>query len=243
MTRADLRASVATQGESATVTTKSGDPHARETSGGTVPRLDSAPALAVVQARMSSSRLPGKTLADIDGEPALALLLRRLKRARGIGEIVVATSTDASDDPVAELAAQLGAGVMRGPLADVLARFVLALGSRVGPIVRVTGDCPMIDPHVVDLTVECFLSVPGCAYASNVAPRTYPDGLDVEVVDADALRELDREDLTPGEREHVGRATRRAALSRRRGRDPARDPHCPLAGNLCWRSPGLSRRL
>lgn len=167
-----------------------------------------AGALAIVQARMSSTRLPGKTLADVDGEPMLALLLRRLRHSRQIGDIVVATSTDTADDPVADLAARLGVGVSRGPREDVLTRFLLAIGDRDGPIVRITGDCPLIDPAVVDDTIERFRSLPDCGYASNVEPRTFPDGLDVEVFDAAALRTIAREPLDARDREHVTSAIR-----------------------------------
>jgi spore coat polysaccharide biosynthesis protein SpsF (cytidylyltransferase family) len=138
----------------------------------------------------------------------LALLLRRLGRARRVGGIVVATTTDALDDPIAKLALALGAGVSRGPRQDVLRRFLTAIGDRDGPIVRITGDCPLIDPRVVDETIERFLAVPGCAYASNVEPRTFPDGLDVEVFDAAALRGIAREPLGEHDREHVTSALR-----------------------------------
>jgi spore coat polysaccharide biosynthesis protein SpsF len=165
-------------------------------------------ALAIVQARMSSTRLPGKTLADVHGEPLLALLLRRLRNARRVGELIVATSADRLDDPIAELAASLDVGVSRGPREDVLERFLIAIGERTGAIVRITGDCPLIDPSLVDETVERFLSVPGCAYASDIEPRTFPDGLDVEVIDAAALRALGREPLDAHDREHVTSALR-----------------------------------
>lgn len=164
--------------------------------------------LAVVQARMSSSRLPGKVLADIGGEPALELLLKRLTRAEAIGDIVVATSREASDEPVAQLASRLGTDIVRGPLEDVLGRFVLALGDRTGPIIRITGDCPLIDPRVVDATAAQYLRTAPCVYACNFVPRTYPDGLDVEVVDADVLRTLADEDLSSDDREHVTLAVR-----------------------------------
>lgn len=167
-----------------------------------------AGALGIVQARMSSTRLPGKTLAGVNGAPMLALLLRRLSRARRIGEIVVATSADASDDPIARLAVEVGVGVSRGPRLDVLERFLIAIGDRDGPVVRITGDCPLIDPAIVDDTVERFLSVSGCAYASNIQPRTFPDGLDVEVFDASALRTAAREPLDAYDREHVTSAIR-----------------------------------
>src|ERR1022692_3007184 len=152
-------------------------------------------ALAIVQARMSSTRLPGKSLAEVDGEPMLLLLLRRLSHARRIDGIVVATSTDASDDPIDAVASSAGVAVSRGPRRDVRGRFLLAIGDRKDPIVRITADCPLIDPSIVDDTVERFLSVAGCAYASNILPRTFPDGLDVEVIDAAALRAVGREPL------------------------------------------------
>jgi spore coat polysaccharide biosynthesis protein SpsF len=167
-----------------------------------------ASALAIVQARMSSTRLPGKTLADVGGEPMLALLLKRLGRARLIQRIVVATSTDALDDPIAQLAHAAGADVSRGAREDVLARFLGAAGDHRGPVVRVTGDCPLIDPRIVDALVERILAVPGCAYASNIEPRTFPDGLDVEVFDADALRAIAAEAPTREQREHVTAALR-----------------------------------
>jgi spore coat polysaccharide biosynthesis protein SpsF len=165
-------------------------------------------ALAIVQARMSSSRLPGKTLADVVGEPMLALLLRRLAHARQIDEIVVATSTNTVDDPIVRLANDAGVGAIRGPRRDVLSRFLIAIGDREGPIVRITGDCPLIDAGVVDETVALFHSVANCAYASNVEPRTFPDGLDVEVFDATALRTIAGEQPSAHDREHVTTAIR-----------------------------------
>jgi spore coat polysaccharide biosynthesis protein SpsF (cytidylyltransferase family) len=157
---------------------------------------------------MSSSRLPGKTLADVEGEPLLELLLRRLTRARRIDSVIVATSTDSLDDAVVRLALTVGVEVSRGPREDVLGRFLIAIGERRGPIVRVTGDCPLIDPVVVDETVERFGSTSGCAYASNVHPRSFPDGLDVEVFDADSLRAVAGEALSASDREHVTAAIR-----------------------------------
>jgi spore coat polysaccharide biosynthesis protein SpsF (cytidylyltransferase family) len=138
----------------------------------------------------------------------LLLLLRRLSHARRLGGIVVATSTDASDDPIVGVAISAGVAVSRGPQRDVLERFLLAIGDREDPIVRITADCPLIDPAIVDDTVERFLSVAGCAYASNIQPRTFPDGLDVEVIDAAALRAVGREPLEIEDREHVTSAIR-----------------------------------
>lgn len=166
-------------------------------------------ALAVVQARMSSTRLPGKVLADVAGEPMLVLLLRRLGHARAVGEIRVATSTEADDDAVAAAAAATGVGVHRGSLEDVLGRFAGAAAGHPGPIARITADCPLVDPAVVDAVVDLFERTPGCGYASNVEPRTYPDGLDVEVFSASALADADAETTDPREREHVTGLLRR----------------------------------
>jgi spore coat polysaccharide biosynthesis protein SpsF len=159
--------------------------------------------LAIVQARMSSTRLPGKVLADVEGEPLLALQLRRLERASRIGRIVVATSDDRSDDAVAELARAVGVGVHRGPLDDVLTRFVGAARGHRGPIVRLTGDCPLTDPELVDAVLEQLAATPGALYASNVEPRTFPDGLDVEALSPDALALADRLATRASDREHV----------------------------------------
>jgi spore coat polysaccharide biosynthesis protein SpsF len=166
-------------------------------------------ALVVVQARMSSTRLPGKSLADVGGRPMVLLLLDRLARSRGASDVVLATSTDAADDPLADAGAADGVRVHRGPRDDVLRRFAGAIGDHDGPVVRLTGDCPFTDPAIVDATIALFSAEPGCAYANNVDPRTYPDGLDVEVVDAGVLRELDAAAVDPADREHVTALIRR----------------------------------
>ncbi len=160
----------------------------------------------------------------------LALLLRRLRNARRIGEILLATSTDVLDDPIAQLASAVGVAVSRGSREDVLERFLVAIAGREGPVVRITGDCPLIDPGVVDRTIERFLSVPGCVYASNIEPRTFPDGLDVEVFDAGALCMVAREPLDTYDREHVT-----SAIRARPGRFPqtALVAECDL-GALRW---------
>jgi spore coat polysaccharide biosynthesis protein SpsF len=162
-----------------------------------------ASALAIVQARMTSTRLPGKVLADVDGEPMLALLLRRLGQARRVGAIVVATSHDPADAPIAELAEALQARVHRGSLQDVLGRMAGAAAGHEGAVVRITADCPLTDPQTVDDVVDLLAAHPGAAYASNIEPRTYPDGLDVEAMPASVLRELDAIVADPEEREHV----------------------------------------
>jgi spore coat polysaccharide biosynthesis protein SpsF (cytidylyltransferase family) len=166
-------------------------------------------AVAIVQARMSSTRLPGKSLADVDGEPMLALLLGRLRHAVEIDRIVVATSTDAIDGAIVEVAGELGCETYRGPRDDVLGRFLGAAAKTDGALARVTADCPLVDPAVVDEAIRLFHRTPECAYASNVEPRTYPDGLDVEVVSAEVLAELERTVTSAHDREHVTAAIRR----------------------------------
>lgn len=155
----------------------------------------------VLQARTSSSRLPGKVLADVAGAPMLARQVERIRRADGLGDLVLATSTEPSDDPLADLAKALGLPVFRGPLDNVLARYIGAARThRADVVVRLTGDCPLTDPDVIDRVISEWITS-GADYAANRA--TYPDGLDVEVVTADALEWLASQVTTPQEREHV----------------------------------------
>lgn len=153
---------------------------------------------------MSSTRLPGKVLATLGDQTALELLVNRLANARELGEIVVATSTDPSDDRIAGEAERLGVRVLRGSLSDVLARYVQACDSLgADAIVRITGDCPLIDADVVDQVVRRWRTT-GVDYASNtLEPRSYPDGLDVEVISAAALGRLDQLAADAADREHV----------------------------------------
>lgn len=160
--------------------------------------------LTVLQARMSSSRLPGKVLRPILGRPMMELQIERLRRARLLGDLVVATSTDPSDDVVAHEGARLGCLTHRGPLQDVLARYVGAVEAH-GPcdhVVRVTADCPLADWSVVDACIEMHLSS-GADYTSNTVERTYPKGLDVEIVKAPLLARAARESADPYDHEHV----------------------------------------
>jgi glutamate-1-semialdehyde aminotransferase/spore coat polysaccharide biosynthesis protein SpsF (cytidylyltransferase family) len=158
--------------------------------------------IAVIQARTGSSRLPGKVLADLGGAPLLARMIERLGRARTLAGIVVATTDRPADDAVAALAADLGVGCFRGSEQDVLARFAgAAVRFDADPVVRLTADCPLIDPALVDACVEAFLAEPGCDYAS--LGGEFPDGLDTEVVSAAVLRRAHAEARLPSEREHV----------------------------------------
>jgi spore coat polysaccharide biosynthesis protein SpsF len=167
---------------------------------------DAAPrVVALVQARMGSTRLPGKILMDLGGRPLLAQLLTRLRRARRVDEVVVATSDLERDDPVAALAEAEGVRAVRGDERDVLARMLLAARTaRADAVVRVTADCPLIDPGVVDRVVGALVDHPdGCDYASNILHRTYPRGLDTEALWADALARIARLARSPEAREHV----------------------------------------
>lgn len=155
-----------------------------------------------IQARTGSTRLPGKVLAELAGRPMLRLQLDRLASLAS-GPVVVATSTEPGDDAVAELGAAAGVDVVRGPEADVLGRFAAVI-ERYQPdvLVRLTGDCPLTDPRIVERVVSEHLAQ-DADYTSNVFPRSYPKGLDVEVVRAEALLEAAERADGPGEREHV----------------------------------------
>lgn len=164
---------------------------------------DAEKILGVVQARMGSTRFPDKVMRPIGGIPLIELLLGRLSRAKRIREIVVATSTDAENASMAEHVQSLGYIVFRGSEDDVLDRYYQAAKLRSPQIVvRITGDCPLIDPGVVDHVIERFLAE-GVDYASNAHPATYPDGLDTEVFTFSALERAWREAIQPHEREHV----------------------------------------
>ena len=160
--------------------------------------------LAILQARMSSSRLPGKVLKPLAGQPMILRQVERLRRARRLDRLVVATSREPTDDPLAETLAEAGVDVFRGPLDDVLARFVGALDAfPADHVVRLTGDCPLADPQVLDAAIALHMAQ-GADYTSNT-PETfaYPKGLDVEIITAAALRRAAAEAATPEEREHV----------------------------------------
>jgi len=159
--------------------------------------------LGVLQARMSSRRLPGKVLEPIGGEPMLGRQIERVRHAANLDALVIATSTHSADDPIARLGASLALPVHRGSLDDVLER-VHGAAAELGAdhVVRLTGDCPLADPAVIDACIELHRDG-GYDYTSNVHPPTWPDGLDVEVITRDALDEACREANTPVEREHV----------------------------------------
>jgi spore coat polysaccharide biosynthesis protein SpsF (cytidylyltransferase family) len=161
--------------------------------------------LAVVQARLGSTRLPGKALLPIAGRPMLAHVLTRALAAPGVSETVLATTVSPEDDALAEVARALGVGSVRGSVDDVLDRFHAALRAHpADALVRVTADCPLLDPEVSGLVIRDYLAHRHEAdYASNIEPPTFPDGLDTEVLSAAALDRAWREARLPSDREHV----------------------------------------
>jgi len=159
--------------------------------------------ISIIQARMTSTRLPGKVMADLNGRPLLAYMLGRVRRAHRVDAVVVATTDNATDDPVANLCGNLGVPVFRGGEADVLGRFVgAAAAMKADTVVRLTADCPLIDPVIVDDAIALF-EADDFDYVSNVINRTYPDGLDVEVFSRAALDRANREATDKFHREHV----------------------------------------
>jgi spore coat polysaccharide biosynthesis protein SpsF len=159
--------------------------------------------VAIIQARMGSTRLPGKVLMNLCGETVLARVVQRLRRATLIDCIVVATTNRPSDDVIVRECNSLQVACLRGSETDVLDRYWQAaqwFGAEV--IVRVTSDCPLIDPELADETIRAFLRQP-FDYASNALERTYPRGLDTEVFTIAALERAWREANKPYEREHV----------------------------------------
>ncbi|MCW5803159.1 MAG: glycosyltransferase family protein [Deltaproteobacteria bacterium] len=158
--------------------------------------------VAIVQARMGSSRLPGKVLADLGGDTMLARVVERLRAARRIAAIAIATSTHAGDDAIVREAERLGAVAYRGSEGDVLARYLgAARATQADAVVRVTSDCPLLDPGVVDEVVAALGD--DVDYASNTHARTYPRGLDVEALHRDTLERIARLGTSPAAREHV----------------------------------------
>jgi spore coat polysaccharide biosynthesis protein SpsF len=147
----------------------------------------------IVQARMGSSRLPGKVLRDLGGRSVLAWVVRAVRQAEAVDDLVVATTTEAADDAVEAECLRLGAPCHRGPVDDVLTRFTQALARHPGDaVMRFTADCPLLDPEIITLVANVYRAVPGLDYASTSIARTLPRGLDVEIIRADTLRTLDR---------------------------------------------------
>lgn len=158
---------------------------------------------AILQARMSSSRLPGKVLRPLLGVPMLLRQVERIRRATTLDALVIATSTDRSDDALERVCTENGLSCFRGALDDVLDRFYQASREHHPEyVVRLTGDCPVADPAVIDAVVR-YTVAGGFDYASNTLPPTFPDGLDVEVFTFQSLETAWGEARLPSQREHV----------------------------------------
>lgn len=160
--------------------------------------------VAIVQARTGSTRLPGKVLLPLLGGPILARVVERTMVVPAIDEVVVATTTGVGDDPIVDLARERGWPVERGNADDLLDRYVRAARThRADVVVRITSDCPLIDPEVISLVLDAF-EAGAVDYASDsLPPVTWPRGLDVEVVAMEALERAWREDGNPAWREHA----------------------------------------
>lgn len=159
--------------------------------------------VAIVQARMGSTRLPGKVMRPLCGQPMIGVVLRRLSRSSRVNRIVVATSAAPGNAPLAAYVRELGFTVFEGSEHDVLDRYHQASAhAHADVVVRITADCPLIDPTVVDEVIAHFFEA-GADYASNVAPPTYPDGLDTEVFTSAALAVAHARADLPAQREHV----------------------------------------
>jgi spore coat polysaccharide biosynthesis protein SpsF len=156
-----------------------------------------------LQARTGSSRLARKVLADIEGKPLLAWELERVSSTRLCSEVVVLTTSNREDDPVVDLSRQHKAGVYRGHPTDVLGRYAAATRARdVGALVRISGDSPLLDGHVVDAVVQDFLRG-GADIVANHRDCGWPEGTAVEVLSAEALRTIDEQAVEAIHREHV----------------------------------------
>jgi glutamate-1-semialdehyde 2,1-aminomutase len=159
--------------------------------------------VAIVQARMGSTRLPNKVMKPIKEKPMMELLLARLSLAKEVHQIVVATSTNANNDPLEDLVKSLGYRCFRGSEGDVLSRYVRAAEEvNADVVIRITGDCPLVDAELVDLMVKRFLTEGG-DYYSNVSPPSFPDGLDIEIFKFSALKTAFHETIESFDREHV----------------------------------------
>jgi spore coat polysaccharide biosynthesis protein SpsF len=145
----------------------------------------------VIQARTGSTRLPGKVLLPLAGRSVLGWVVRAVVASHALDDLVVATTTEPGDDAVVSECAALGVAVYRGPVDDVLTRFLGAIDGRdAGAVARFTADCPLLDPALIDAVVSAWRAMPWLDYVSTALPRSVPRGMDVEIVRADTLRAL-----------------------------------------------------
>ncbi|MDR4433312.1 cytidylyltransferase domain-containing protein [Bacillus tequilensis] len=160
---------------------------------------------AIIQARMGSSRLPGKVLKKVLNKPLLEYQIERIKRAALIDDIVIATTTNENDKPIVELSKRLSLTYYCGSENDVLSRYYEAAKiNKAETVIRLTSDCPIIDHRVIDKAVKFYLDSNGqYDYVSNTLDRTYPRGMDIEVFSVSALEKAHAESSLEHEREHV----------------------------------------
>ncbi len=159
--------------------------------------------VAIIQARIRSQRLPGKVLFELAGRPMIGLTIARARRCSTIDQVIVATGEGEENDALADVVESLSCTIFRGPEDDVLQRYASAAAvNDADVIVRLTGDCPLIDPAVIDLVVE-KRSADSLDYSTNVHPPTWPDGLDVSVFTRKTLERANIEARLPSQREHV----------------------------------------
>jgi glutamate-1-semialdehyde 2,1-aminomutase len=173
--------------------------------------------IAIVQARMGSTRLPNKVLKEVNGVPMIELLLARLSQSRELDQIVVATSVDEKNIPLVRHVRALGYACEKGSENDVLERYVNAAKTHQADlIVRITGDCPLVDPELVDKCI-CRFREENVDYFSNISPPSFPDGMDIEVVTLAALEKAMLETDKPIDREHVTSYVREASQFKNAG--------------------------
>jgi len=159
--------------------------------------------LAILQARMSSKRLPGKVLLNINGEPMIYWQIKRILKSKSVDRLVVAISEEQTDDVLANYLGKIEQEYFRGSLDNVLDRFIkVEKIYKPEAIVRLTGDCPLVMPDLIDLLIDMFYKKK-VDYLSNVITLTFPDGLDIEVVKSGVLEKLTTYNLSNSEKEHV----------------------------------------
>lgn len=161
------------------------------------------PIVAVIQARMGSHRLPGKILSDLHGQPVLAHVIERASAIKNVDKVVVATTTSPEDNPVIQVTKKYGGEVFRGSEVDVLDRvYQAAITYSASTIVRLTADCPLLDPEISSKVLDLFLEG-NFDYVCNNHPATFPDGLDTEVTSLKILRKAWENARAKSDREHV----------------------------------------
>lgn len=162
--------------------------------------------VATVEARMGSTRLPGKVMLPALGKPMLYYVIERLKAARSLDRIVIATTTKEEDDVIANFARDQGVDTFRGSEHDVMSRVIGAADSvDADVVVEITGDCPLVDPDLVEQTIRVFKYNEGVSYCANSYISSYPDGMDTQVIDLRALKESYTMTDSKLDREHVSR--------------------------------------